>query len=161
MKQSHQLAIIAALGIGAYLLLRSGGAAAGTLRPVATTYPNGTAMQQPAAGSPAYAQWLAAQQQAQLDTAKVNALYGIGRMVNGWFTGSGSSGMPTPSSGSMGPAGDFGTGGGYTPPDMVAANTPFNEQYAVYTDNISGMPSLNSSDSAFIHSNDGYGFYTQ
>lgn len=157
MKTSHQIAILAAVGVGAYFLLRGGGAG-GILRPLATTYPNGQIQPQPAPGTAQYAAWLAAQQQAQIDNAKLSALYGLGGMVKSWFTAP-SVGTAGNMNGPIRPSTDYGLG----QPDSFAVNAPYNPTYTLaepYDDGI-GTQNLTSSDRAFLYGNDGYGFYTQ
>ncbi len=157
MKTSHQIAILAAVGVGAYLLLR-GGAAGGIMRPANATYPNGLIQPQPQPGTAQYAAWLAAQQQAQLDNAKISALYGLGGVVRSWFTAP-STGSAGNMNGQIRPSTDYGLG----QPDSYAVNTPFNPSYTIaepYDDGI-GTQNLTSSDRAALYGNDGYGFYTQ
>ena len=158
MKQSHQLIAVAVLGIGTYLILKNSSATGGILRPIATQYPNGTMSPQPVPGTPAYAAWLAQQQQAQLDMAKLGTLNNLGRMVNGWFAGSGSYGSAGNMTGPVRPSTDYGMGT-YTPPDSFAVNPPQQITYFVPGTDTSGTTS--SADAAALYSNDGYGFYTQ
>ena len=158
MKTSEQIAILAAVGIGAYLLLRTNSAGAGTVRygtGMTTGYPTGT---QPQAGTPAYAQWLAQQQQNQIDLQKLNLLNSAGKMINGWFSngpGPGAGNL----SGNVRPSTDYGMNT-YTPPDMSATNTPYVAD--VYQSGIPlGSDVFTSSDRAALYGNEGYGFYTQ
>jgi hypothetical protein len=154
MKNSTQIAILAAVGVGAYLILKSSPQAVNTLRPVSSTYPYG--MQSvPAMGTPAYAQWQAQQAQANLDAQKLGVLYGVGKMVNGIFGGGSSGPASNPYSGITeiynndlpGQAGygwkyfsdgtTIGPDGSYykdsqviwTPTDSVPVNPPFNTSY--------------------------------
>jgi hypothetical protein len=158
MSNTKQIAIIAAVGIGAFLFLRTSRAQ----QNAAAVYPYGRQAPAPTPGTAAYAQWQAAQTNAQLEQAKLGALYGIGKMVNGWFgggsnAGPGAGGM----TGTVRPSTDYGTGI-YMPPDTFVANPPYTITYADQTgSNIDGADPVSSADSAFLHSNDGYGFYTQ
>lgn len=165
MKTSHQLAILAAAAAGLYMLTRfRQGTALNITRPVATTYPNGQQVPSPTPGTPAYNQYL----RAQNDQATGSLLNNAGRLIGGLFSGSNNTGtptspsgsfvgMPSPTRGSYGPAGDFGAGT-YTPTDTYAVNPPYN---ITYTDQVIGEIQNNPSDSAFLHSDAGYGFYTQ
>lgn len=99
MKQSHQIALLAAVGIGAYLMLRSNPANAGALR-VGTgqTYP----MQPtPIPGTAAYQDWLTKQQQTALETQKMGVLYQIGKTIGSVFGGGGTSTNNNPAAGQV------------------------------------------------------------
>lgn len=91
MTNTKNILILAAVGIGAYLLLTKTAGAA-TVRPGApmpgTRYPAGTVPGQ--VGTP----------QQQLDALNNGTLYGVGRFINGLFSGGGSAAAPS--------------GGGYT-----------------------------------------------
>lgn len=161
MKQSHQIAIIAAVGIGAYLLLRNG-AFGQTMGNPAARYPYGVQAPQPAPGTAAYAAWLAQQQQNQIDMAKLGVINQVGRVVGSWFGTSGPGPGAGNMTGSVRPSTDYGMGT-YTPPDTVAVNTPYNVPYTVadaYDDGI-GTQNMTTADRYAIYGNDGYGFYTQ
>lgn len=153
MKTSHQIAILAAVGVGAYLLLR------GSANRTVATYPNGMIGAQPAPGTSQYAAWLAAQQQAQLDNAKLQALAGLGGVVKSWFTPAQTYSGAGSMTGAVRPSTDYGLG----QPDSYAINTPFVPTYTVaapYDDGV-GTQNMTSADRAFLYGNEGYGFYTQ
>lgn len=104
-KDTNQLLMIGAVALGAILVMKKASATGVPVyRPNVGTYP--TTAPQP--GTAAYSQWMA-QQQANLANQQNNALFGLGRLLNGWFGGSGAGAAPG--------AGSFaipGTNGGTT-----------------------------------------------
>jgi|GEM_PF-3380569 hypothetical protein len=157
--KEHDILILAAVGLGAFILTRKASAGTTGAYMTARNPANPLVNARPYYITP---QQNPAAVQAQIDTARLNAWAGIGNMVGSWFRG-GSSATATEApgagnlTGSVRPSTDFGAGT-YSPPDSTATNPPYNS-YEV--DSSGAMPLMSSSDLAALHSNDGYYFYTQ